>query len=106
MSNPLQGPVVRFVAAVLTLGTSGTVLASSPCDFVTRSEAAHLLGVAAGKKVSQEAGSDAHGCLIRAAHGGHDTLTLGVMTFSRKDAPRLRQHMEDERGRRGAEHAW
>lgn len=76
----------------------GLARAGSPCDFLTQQEASRLLGHAAVKKTPQDAQSKIPGCLIQATEGGSDSLRLSVETISVENAPRLLQHVDDERG--------
>ncbi|HEY0342051.1 MAG TPA: hypothetical protein VGC34_14690 [Steroidobacteraceae bacterium] len=87
--------------ALLTLAcgaASSATCARSPCELVSRAEAARLLGVSAGKTAAQEAGASKGSCVIRQADDGESTLTVGVTTVSRSESSHLRNHMDDERG--------
>ena|ERR1700761_7664722 len=82
----------------LALCTVGAAQAKSPCDYVTSKEAARILGATAVKMTPQELHSKTPGCLIEANEGGSDSLRLSVETIAPEDAPRLLQHVDEERG--------
>jgi hypothetical protein len=64
---------------------------------VTQGEASRLLGVSAVKEVTQSAGKGAPSCLIQSSDGV-DSLRVSLETIAVEDAPRLLQHIDEERG--------
>jgi hypothetical protein len=87
---------LKLTLLVLSLGASGVTLAKGTCDLVSRTEASHLLGTVAGVRTPLERKAGQSGCLIAAAHGS-DSLRLSLVTLP-EGSPRLRQHMDEERG--------
>ena len=101
MNRAAQIAARRYLLTTLALCTFGVVRAESACDLLTRGEASQILGIPTVKKTPQDLHSNAPGCLIQASGGGSDSLRLSVETISAENAPRLLQHVDDERG---AEH--
>ncbi len=97
MRNALRNHGTALALLALAWGASAAAHAAGACDLVTSSEASRLLGVTAGKKLPQKTHSKTPGCLIQAA-GGDATLELRLDTVALEDAPRLLQHVDDERG--------
>jgi len=91
----------RVTGAVMTaiaLGALRVAHAGSPCDLVTQSEASRLLGVSAEKGRPQAVNSPTPGCLIESSASGDSSLRLTIETIAAADAPRLVQHIDEERG--------
>ena len=97
MRNALRNHGAGLALLALAWGASAATHASEACDLVTKSEASRLLGVAADKKLPRKSHSKTPGCLIRAAVADA-TLELRLETVAPEDAPRLLQHVDDERG--------
>lgn len=88
---------VKSLAAVgFLVAPFAAATAHSPCDFVTKNEASSLLGVPVTKSVPQAVKSATPGCLIESAEGA--SIRVSVETIAPEDAPRLLQHVDDERG--------
>ena len=98
MNGTTEIAVRRYLLIALALSVVGAAQAGSPCDLVTQNEASRLLGIPAVKKTPQDVHSKTPGCLIQASEGGSDSLRLSVETISLENAPRLLQHIDDERG--------
>lgn len=98
MNRPAQIAAKRYLLMSVALCTVGVVRAESACDLLTRAEASQILGIATVKKTPQDSHSNAPGCLIQSNAGGRDSLRLSVETISAENAPRLLQHVDDERG--------
>jgi hypothetical protein len=98
MNRTTEIAVRRCLLIALALGIVGEAHAGSPCDLLTQGEASRLLGIAAVKKTPQGVRSKTPGCLIQPSEGGSDSLLLSVQTVSLENAPRLLQHIDDERG--------
>ncbi len=108
MSHTPKTRAIPLTLLVLACGASGSALAKDACGLLTDTEASRLLGVSAGKKEPQDAGTRTGSCVIRQADGGEDTLKVGIRTVSRTEASHLRDHMDDERGGDGggSEEPW
>src|SRR5262249_37817744 len=89
---------MKTLLLALTLAVPATVFAAKPCDVITRAEAAKLLGVAAGSKAPQKGAANSAKCVIKAAHGGSDTLRIDLTTVAADDPERTRAHTDEERG--------
>jgi hypothetical protein len=98
MNRTTDRTAKRCLLITLALTAVGEAQAGSPCDLVTEGEAARILGIPAVKKTPRDLHSKTPGCLIRGSEGGSDSLRLSVETISVENAPRLLQHIDDERG--------
>ncbi len=89
---------MKTLLLALTLVAPATVFAAKPCEVITRAEAAKLLGVAAGSKAAQKGDANSARCVIKAAHGGNETLSIDLTTVAADDAEHMRAHTDEERG--------